>query len=170
MSCAFSSRLPAKTPGHFTSRPERTSVLLPCLAAGARASCARRAHSTNVRTTPDQQQAERPLKIRQWQQLLENMEVPDSHRGRHSPQRHFEGGVGDARPQSIPSKTPQFTNYQENLTKIIVKAFLIEDRDRNCPYLWPQNKQLQQCHSLPSHMLSGRQSTRVLKRTRSFSR
>ena len=111
MSCAFSSRLPAKTPGHFTSRPERTSVLLPCLAAGARASCARRAHSTNVRTTPDQQQAERPLKIRQWQQLLENMEVPDSHRGRHSPQRHFEGGVGDARPQSIPSKTPQFTHY-----------------------------------------------------------
>jgi len=86
-----------------------------------------------VRTTPDQQQAERPLKIRQWQQLLENMEVPDSHRGRHSPQRHFEGGVGDARPQSIPSKTPQFTNYQENMTKIIAKAFFIEDRDRNCP-------------------------------------
>ena len=135
MSCAFSSRLPARTPRHLTSRPERTSVLLPCLAAGARASCARRAHSTNVRTTPDQQQAERPLKIRQWQQLLENMEVPDSHRGRHSPQRHFEGGVGDARPQSIPSKTPQFTNYKKSITKIIVKAFLIEDRpDRNCPY------------------------------------
>ena len=133
MSCAFSSRLPAKAPRHFTSRPERTPVLLLCLAAGARASCARRAHSTNVRTTPDQQQAERPLKIRQWQQLLENMEVPDAHRGRHSPQRHFEGGVGDTRPQSIPSKTPQFTNYQQFVAKIIAKAFFIEYRGRNGP-------------------------------------
>ena len=133
MSCSSSFSLMSRKARPSTLLTERTSVLLPCPAAGARASCARRAHSTNVRTTPDQQQAERPLKIRQWQQLLENMEVPDSHRGRHSPQRHFEGGVGDARPQSIPSKTPQFTNYQENMTKIIVKAFLIEDRDRNCP-------------------------------------
>ena len=104
MSCSSSFSLMSSKVKPSTLLTERTSVLLPCPAAGARASCARRAHSTNVRSTPDQQQVERPLKIRQWQQLLGNMTVPDSHRRRHAPQRHFEGGVGGTGQQSIPFK------------------------------------------------------------------
>ena len=101
MSCSSSFSLMSREARPSMLLTERTSVLLPCPAAGARASCARRAHSTNVRSTPDKRQVERPLKIWHPQQLLKNMAVPDSHRRRHSPQRHFEGGVGDTRQQSI---------------------------------------------------------------------
>jgi hypothetical protein len=96
MSCSSSFSLMSREARPSMLLTERTSVLLPCPAAGARASCARRAHSTNVRSTPDQQQVERPLKIWHPQQLLKNMAVPDSHRRRHAPQRHFKGGGGDA--------------------------------------------------------------------------
>ena len=97
MSCRSSFSLISREARPSMLLTERTSVLLPCPAAGARASCARRAHSTNVRSTPDKQQVERPLEIWHPQQLLGNMAVPDSHRCRHAPQRHFEGGVGDTR-------------------------------------------------------------------------
>jgi hypothetical protein len=82
-----------------------------------------------VRSTPDQQQVERPLKIWHPQQLLKNMAVPDSHRRRHSPQRHFEGGVGDTRQQSIPSKTrPVY---------LIYKIDKFSDKKYSKPFLLP---------------------------------
>ena len=128
MSCSSSFSLMSRKARPSMLLTERTPVLLPCPAAGARASCARRAHSTNVRSTPDQQQVERPLKIWHPQQLLKNMVVPDSHRRRHSPQRHFEGGVGDTRQQSIPSKTrPVYFIYEIDKfsQKKINKPFLL---------------------------------------------
>ena len=70
MSCTSSFSLMSSKAKPSTLLTERTSVLLPCPAAGARASCARRAHSTNVRSTPDQQQVERPLEIWHPQQPL----------------------------------------------------------------------------------------------------
>ena len=117
MSCSSSFSLMSSKAKPSTLLTERTSVLLPCPAAGARASCARRAHSTNVRSTPDKQQVERPLEIWHSQQPLGNMAVPDSHRCRHAPQRHFEGGVGDTRNRAFLQRRAQFMKLINIISK-----------------------------------------------------